>query len=295
LRLLWLYLALTAYFINSIVFIIDKYLLAGHIPKYHAYSFGVAILSLSSLLLLPLGVSWQGLSYFLTAIFSGTAFFIGLVFLYKSIKQSDVSVAATQVGTMGAIFTYVFSTIILKDQLHSVSSFAFIFLILGILLLGKIEKHIFISAILAGVMFGVSYVLLKLSFNEAGFVNGLFWTRIGFVGSAFCSLISSHVRNEVKTVYQHAPNKSKFLFVFNKFLAGIGFIILYFAINLGNVSLVNAMLGIQFLFTFVLVLILRDKVSGIREKLDRTTLAAKLIGITSILAGFIILFVNNNG
>jgi len=291
--LLWLYLALTAYFINSIVFIIDKHLLAGHIPKYHAYSFGVAILSLSSLLLLPLGVSWQGLAYFLIAISSGAAFFVGLMFLYKSIKESDVSVSATQVGTMAAIFTYILSIVILKEPIHLINSFAFIFLILGILLLGKIEKHIFISAILAGLLLGCSYVLLKFTFNEGGFINGLFWTRMGFVGSAFLSLASGHVRYEVKSVYRNAPNRSKFLFVFNKFLAGIGFIILYFSINLGSVSLVNALLGIQFLFTFILVLLLRDRVPGIREKLDKTTLTAKIIGITSVLVGFVILFIKN--
>ena len=292
--MLWLYLALTAYFINAIVFIIDKHLLAGHIPKYHAYSFGVAILSLSSLFLLPFGVTWYGLGYFSVAIASGAAFFAGLMFLYKSIKESDVSVAATQVGTMSAIFTYIFSIIILYSPLHLLNSFAFLFLILGIFLLGKVDKHLFISAILAGLLFGISYVLLKYSFSETGFINGLFWTRIGFVGSAFMSLASGHVRHEVRDSYRQAPNRSKFLFVFNKFLAGIGFIILYFAINLGNVSLVNAMLGIQFLFTFLLVVALRDSVPGIKEKIDKTVLTNKLAGITSVLVGFIILFVNNH-
>src|SRR3989344_4234375 len=101
--MLWLYLALLAYLINAIVFVIDKYLLAGHIPKYHAYAFGVSILSLSSFVLIPFGVSWQGFGYFLIAISSGAAFFVGLMFFYKSIKDSDVSIAATQIGTMSAV------------------------------------------------------------------------------------------------------------------------------------------------------------------------------------------------
>lgn len=291
--MLWLYLALIAYFINSIVFVIDKYLLAGHIPKYHAYAFGVSILSLSAVFLIPFGVSWPGLFYFYLSIFSGGAFFVGLMFLYKSIKESDVSVAATQTGTMGAVFTYIFSIVILKETLPLLNVFAFLFLILGIFLLGKIEKHIFISAVLAGLFFGISYVLLKLLFNETSFVNGLFWTRMGFVGCAFLSLISDHVRTEVKYSLHHAPNKSKFLFVFNKVLAGVGFIILYFAINLGNVSLVNALLGFQFLFTFILVLFLRGRVPGVAENTDKRVLANKLTGITSVLIGFLLLFLSN--
>ena len=293
--MLWLYLALFAYLINATVFVIDKYLLAGHIPKYHAYTFGVAILSLSAVFLIPFGVSWPGYEFLGISLASGSAFFIGLMFLYKTIKGSDVSVAATQVGTMSAIFTYVFSIFILNDSLPLINSIAFIFLVLGIFLLGKLEKHVSMSAILSGLLFGISYVLLKLSFNDAGFINGLFWTRVGFVGAAFSSLMFGNIWEEVKSSYHQAPNKSKFIFIFNKFLAGAGFIILYFAINLGNVSLVNALLGIQFLFTFAIALILKDRIQGIKEKVDKHSIINKIIGITSVLIGFIILFFQGNG
>lgn len=288
--MLWLYLALIAYFINACVFIIDKYLLAAPIPKYHAYAFGVSILSLASLLLIPFGVSWQGTRYFLVALTSGAAFFAGISFLYKTIKESDVSLAATQTGTMGAVFTYIFSVLILKESLPLVNLFAFLFLIGGIFLLGKLQKHIFLTALLSGIFFGLSYVLLKLSFNSSDFVNGLFWTRLGFVGAAFLTLFSGHVRGEIRSSYQNSASRSKALFVFNKFIAGIGFIILYFSIQLGNVSLVNALLGLQFMFTLLLALILRDKVPGIKENLDRSVLAPKLAGITSVLVGLLILF-----
>ncbi|OGN02510.1 MAG: hypothetical protein A2655_02180 [Candidatus Yanofskybacteria bacterium RIFCSPHIGHO2_01_FULL_43_42] len=291
--MIWLYLALLAYFINAVVFVIDKYLLAGHIPKYHAYAFGVAILSLGAVFLIPFGVNLPGFGSFLLMVGAGVVFFAGLLLLYKSIKESDVSIAATQVGTVGAIFTYLFSVIILKEVLSPLNSVAFLFLVSGIFLLGRIEKRVLVWAIFAGVLFGMYYVLLKLSFNTAGFVNGLFWTRVGFVGGAFVSLIFPHVRKEVKFTYDYSPLKSKTLFVFNKLLAAAGFIILYFAINLGNVSLVNGLLGIQFLLTFVLVLFLGGKVSGVQEKTDRATIAHKLSGILVVLVGFLILFVQN--
>ncbi|MDP3792281.1 MAG: hypothetical protein Q8Q89_00985 [bacterium] len=293
--MLWLYLALIAYFINAIVFIIDKYLLVGQIPKYHAYAFGVSILSLASLFLIPFGVSWQGLSYFLIAVSSGAAFFVGLVFFYKVIKQSDISVAATQVGTIAAVFTYIFSVIILKDALSFINLSAFLFFIFGIYLLGRIEKQVFTSAVLAGLLGGIYYVLMKYLFNESDFVNGLFWTRMGFIGSAFISLFSREVRQEVKFSLGHASGKSKFLFVFNKFLAGIGFIILYFSINLGNVSLINALLGVQFLFIFLLAIIFRKRIPEVKEKLNKNILILKTTGIASVALGFLLLFLGNNG
>lgn len=287
--MLWLYLALLAYFINAVVFIIDKYLLAAPIPKYHAYAFGVSILSLSSILLIPFGVSWYGMGYFLTALACGASFFVGISFLYKIIKESDVSVAATQAGTIGAVFTYIFSVLILKESLSVTNLFAFMFLVGGIFLLGKLQKHVFMTALLSGIFFGLSYVLLKLSFNSAGFINGIFWTRLGFVGTAFITLCSRHVREEIKFSYHNASSRSRGLFVLNKFIAGIGFLILYFSIRLGDVSLVNALLGLQFMFTFILAVILKDKLPGIKENLDKPALAFKLVGITFILVGLLIL------
>ena len=293
--MLWLYLALIAYLINAIVFIIDKYLLGGQIPKYHAYAFGVSILSIASLLLIPFGVSWQGFSYFLIAVSSGAAFFVGLIFFYKVIKQSDISVAATQVGTITAVFTYIFSVIILNDIPSFINLLSFVFFVLGIYLLGQTKKRVFISAVMAGLFGGIYFVLMKHLFNSSGFVNGLFWTRIGFIGAAFCSLLSREIRQEIVFSLKHASGKSKFLFVFNKFLAGTGFVILYISISLGNVSLVNALLGVQFLFIFLLALIFGKKVTEIKEKLSNKILISKTVGIISIGIGFLLLFLNNHG
>ena len=288
--MLWLYLSIIAYFINAVVFVIDKYLLAAPIPKYRAYAFGVSVLSLGAVFLIPFGVSWYGLNYFLIAVSAGASFFIGLIFLYRAIRESDISVAATQAGAMGAIFTYVFSIFILKDVLPSLNSLAVILLISGIFLLGKVEKKVFFTAIIAGALFGLYYVLLKLSFNQSDFINGLFWTRVGFVGSAFLSLLWTGTREDIKLSYGNASNRSKLVFVGNKLLAGIGFIILYFAIRLGNVSLVNAMLGFQFMFTFLLAFIFKDKLYGIKENLNRGVIIFKLAGIVSILMGLILLY-----
>jgi drug/metabolite transporter (DMT)-like permease len=282
---------LAAYFINAFVFIIDKYLLASPIPKYHAYAFGVSILSLSSLILIPFGVSWLGIEFLLLALASGACFFIGLMFLYKAVKESDVSVAATQAGVMGAIFTYIFSVLILKETLPLQNIVAFSLLIFGIFLLGKIEKRVFWPAVFSGLFFGLSYVLLKHSFNASDFINGLFWTRMGFVGSAFLSLLFKHVRDEVKFSFHHAPSNSKIIFLLNKALAGIGFVILYFSIRLGNVSIVNALLGFQFMFTFLLATVFREKIPGIKENLNARIIKFKIAGITLILAGLLLLFI----
>ena len=178
--MLWIYLALTAYFVNAIAFVIDKHLLSSSLPRPFAYAFGVSILSILAVVLIPFGVAWLGVQYFFISFVSGTAFFIALFFLYKSIKLSDVSVASINVATLSAIFTYVLSVFILKEKLGTNNGLAFVFLVLGILFLGMIRRDIFRYSILAGLFFGLSLVLLKWTFNYSDFVNGIFCICIVF-------------------------------------------------------------------------------------------------------------------
>jgi len=290
--MLWLYLALIAYSINAVAFIIDKYLLHSPIPKPYSYAFGVSVLSLSSLLLIPFGIHWYGWYYFFIAMSSGLVFFVSLVYLYKAIISSDISVAATQVGTVSAIFTNIFAVLILKEVQSFSSSLAFVFLILGIVLLGKAEKRIIKFAILSGILSGLYFVLVKLTFNLSNYLDGLFWTRIGFVAAAFSSLLMPNSRKEVYNTFKHAPESSKFIFTANKIISGAGFLILYFAIRLGDVAIVNSLTGFQFLFTFILALSLRHRIPGIEEKLNKEILIAKIGGILLISIGFVILFIS---
>lgn len=289
--MIWPYLTLLAYFINAVVFVIDKYLLVGRIPKYHAYTFGVSVLSLVTVVLIPFGVYWPGIYNFFLMMAVGTIFFGGLLFTYKSVKEKDVSVAVTQVGTLSAIFTYIFSVPILRDALSFTGTIAFIFLVFGLFLLGKTERRIFASTVPAGIMFGIYYVLMKYSFNATDFVNGLFWTRIGFVGSAFSSLFFEHVREEVRFTYYHSPVRPKLLLIFNKILAGIGFTILYFAISLGNVTLINGLLGLQFVMIMAITLLLGDKITGLKTA-DHPNMFYKLAGTILILIGLMVLFIS---
>src|SRR3989344_8140891 len=105
----WLYLALLAYFINAVAFVTDKHLLSSRIQSPFSYAFGVSILSSFAFLLVPFGVNWQGYSYLVVSLVSGLAFFVALLFLYKTIIESDISIASTNVGTLTAVFTYIFS------------------------------------------------------------------------------------------------------------------------------------------------------------------------------------------
>ena len=288
--MIWIYLALAAYLLNAIVFVVDKYLLKSPIPKPYAYAFGVSVLSLSAVFLIPFGVDWLGWRFLLIALSSGAVFFVGLVSLYKTVKSAGISVVATQVGTIIAVCTPLFSFLILDEYLSFSNSLALVILVIGLLLVGRVKKHIFWGAVFSGVVFALSSVLLKLSFNMSDFVNGIFWTRMGFVGSAFLVLLIPDSRAEVFSTFKKAPRNSKIIFVANKAMAGVAALFSYLAVRLGSVSLVNSLLGFQFLFVFILAIVLNKRIGGLEDELDSKSLVSRAIGMIFIVAGFILLF-----
>jgi len=288
--MLWIYLAVVAYFFTAITFIIDKYLLALPIPKPFAYAFWVGMLSSPVVLLIPFfSIRLPSLLYFIIAIISGSTFFVGLIFLYKAIQKSDISVASTQVYTITPIFTYIFALIILNESIPKGATLGLFFLIPGILLLGKLGKGIFMYSLTAGVLFGLSFTLLKWTFIQSDIVNGIFWTRLGLVGAALLTLLIASSRKEVLSTFKKSASSSKLILIGNKILGGVGFVLIYIAINLGSVTVVNALLGFQFLFIFLIALVLRNKIPGIKENLRKNTIIQKLLGIILVIMGFFVI------
>ena len=283
----WLYFTILAYLVNAVAFIVDKYLLLFHIPRPFAYAFWVAILSASAVVLLPFGVVAQSVGYLLISLASGGSFFVALIFLYKAIKASDISVASTMSGVATAVFSYFLAIPLLGEPTGVIGFTTIAMLIVGMLFIGRADNRIWPLAIWAGVFFGVSFVLLKISFDLSDFVNGLFWTRVGFVGAALVSLVFGPFRDDVFSSFKGAHPRVGAIFIGNKLLAATGFLILYYAIRLGEVSVVNSLLGFQFLFIFILALLLRSKIPRIEENIGRKHIFYKLVGIGLIVMGFL--------
>lgn len=290
----WIYIALFAYLINAVTFIVDKYILALPVQKPYSYAFWVAILSTPIIFLaFVFPIQIHSLFFLNIALLSGAAFFIGLISLYKAIEKSDVSVASTQTFTFTPIFTYMFASFFLEETLPNGSTLGILLLIPGIFLLGKHgtkqNKNILKYALTGGLFFGLSFTLLKWTFMASDLITGIFWTRIGLISAALISLLNPRIRKEISSSFQKSTSSLKMTLIGNKLLGTVGFLLLYISIGLGSVSLVNALLGFQFLFIFVIALLLRNKVPSLKEDLERRILIQKLIGFALIITGFIVI------
>ncbi len=288
--MIWLYTSLVAYLITAVAFIFDKYLLHAPIPRPFAYSFWVALLSSVALVLIPFGVIIPTPKLFLVSLVSGSTFFISLIFLYRAIRMSEITTVVTKVGALTAVFTFIFSSIILGGfSLNKPHAIALGLMIFGMLILNRFKMKVLGFSVLAGLFSGLSFTFLKWSFNNSDLINGIFWSRIGFIGAALFSLLFVAARKDVLLSFRHSTRSSKYLFLVNKLVAAGGFILLYYAMFKGNSALINGLGGLQYVFVFIMAILFRKIIPGIAENIDKKSLVIKIIGLLCIVDGFIIL------
>ncbi len=291
--MLWIYLAILAYLLNSFVFIIDKNLLLRNVSSPLSYAFYVSILSSFVVLLLPFGVHLLPIPFLVVGLASGLSFFIALFFLYGAIKNIDVLEATSSVGAITALATFVFNFLFLHEKIAGKDFMAFALLVAGALILAyfHLTSRSVVHIISSGVLFGFSYTTLKYFFNSTDFINGLFWSRMGLVGGALFLLLIPPARNKIINSFGSSAPRSKTLFLFNKALAAGAFVILYYSIKIGNVVFVNALQGLQYVAVLLFSFLLGDRFSKLFEKHAREHYWRTILGVIFISAGLFVIFI----
>jgi len=250
--------------------VLDKFLLSSKKVSHPAiYAFYSGLLSLSAFFLFPFGFHMVNLSEAILSIFAGVIFIFGILSLFFAITRNEASQVVPTVGAATPVATYFFSMFLLGEKLGYSQIFGLFALIFGGLLIsleisrkGKKTKKGFFSgfysSILAGVLLAIAFTLFKTLFEHDNFINVYIWTRFGLLAGSVFLLIHPSWRkailNSLKNFKnpQEANKRSGLLFVFNKILGGSGSILLNFAISIGSVTLVNALVSIEYVFIFLL-------------------------------------------
>lgn len=292
----WIYLALLAQLINAFVILLDKFLLASKsITRPLVYVFYVCLLSGIALLILPFGVVlFPTVKVVWLSLVTGAAFAFSIYFLYSALFSADASDVAPAVGAVSALATLFFSFLFLGNALMGNFLLGFGFLVAGMALMSyfRFNRREIGLVVLAGIFFALSTVTIKLLFNATSFWNGFFWSRLGNVAVALPLLLWPVNR---RLFWQNAiasSFKTKLFILASKFLAGAAFLLVLMAIKLGNISLVNAITGTQFVFLLFFALIFTKKFPDFfYETIHRhTAVLQKVIATLLIVAGYFWLF-----
>jgi len=304
----WLTLTIIAQFLNSIVALFDKYFVTSKkITTPILYVFYTGILTiLGTLLYIPSLFGAESLPQFSNiGGLSGFVFFVilcasisqlcALWGLFSALKRNDASDVVPVIGSLSAVVALVIGYIFGATALPIHFTFGFAFLVFGTLLIShlRFSMKTFMYSVVGGVGFALHGLLLKVALLNTSFDTGFFWFAV------MTSLLSGtlfffpYVRKVFfsQTKEKHIKTTGAIL-IGNKIIAGVAGILLIKAIEVGEVSIIQALGGLQFVFLFLIALVFgRITPIDFGENLTRKDIYQKLISIGIISIGFVLLFI----
>jgi len=322
LNIMWLFVAVSSYFINAGVYVADKFLLSKKIHSSVTYAFYVGIWSVFNFVLLAFAPWVPSLRELSVDILAGLLFLVTLIFWYKALHQSEATRVVPIVGALTPIFSFVLSYVFLGDKLSERQFLAFLILIYGGILvsvkrtrfyvlkeawesvknifgdvLGGIHaqyrptRRLIINSATSALFFAAYYVLIKYIYSHQPFIGGFVWSRLGtFLGVLLILLVPDWRRRIMERRQEAKRPKNLSFFLLVRISAAAAFIMLNWAVSLGNVAMINALQGTQYVFLFLLILFLSTKYPKIiKEEMGGGVLLQKIIGIMLISTGLYML------
>ncbi|MBU0722178.1 EamA family transporter [Patescibacteria group bacterium] len=321
---MWLFITVFAYFINAGVYIADKFLLSKKIHSSIAYAFYVGIWSIFNVCLLFFWPWMPNLRELALDLLAGFLFLVTLVFWYKALHQSEASRVVPIVGALVPIFSFILSFIFLGETLNQRQLIAFIVLICGGVLIsikhtkvylykkvitrlrevvGDIfgdvpagaqpTSRLLVNSVAAAAFFAGYYVLMKYIYLNQPFIGSFVYSRLGSFVGVILMLFISEWRYVIFTQQKDVKTpKNLFYFLTIRLFAAAAFIMINWAISLGNVAIVNALQGVQYLFLFIIIILISNKFPKmLNEQLGRGVFIQKLIGTIMVCLGLYLFIV----
>lgn len=305
----WLSLTIIAQILNSIVAIFDKYLVTSkRVTTPTLYVFYTGVLAFLGILIyipalftpnLPLpkfsNIEILSSGLFVTLIFACILQLIALWGLFSSLKKNDASDVVPVIGSFSAIIALLVGYLFFNLALPFHFTIGFTLLVFGTAFIShmRFSKKTVLLVLLSGASFALYNILLKEVIVSTSFDTGFFWMTIFTTIFSLTLLFSKKIRAAFHTnrKERHIKTTGTVLFL-SKILAGVAGILLIKAAELGEVSLVQSLGGLQFVFLFLFAVIIGPLTPvDFGENIKRKDLYIKLVAITIIVLGFVLLFI----
>lgn len=293
----WILFAVLGQLLNAVAVFIDRYMLTQKrgIGSPIVYAFYVSLLSGFVIVLVPFGlISMPSFITIQFALASAASFIVALILLYDSLKKGTASDVMPVITAFSAFSSFIFAFVWLDEDLPAMFSVAVILFIVGTLLISRFRftSRVFAHVTVSGILFGVSAFAIKLLFLQASFWDGFFWSRMAnVIGAIFLLMWPGNIQK----IFHGTKNTShgtRLLVIGNKTLAGVAGALIFLAISMGHVSVVNAMSGLQFAFLLGLAFLFSHRFPNVlRGEIHHDGRGHKLAGIACIIAGLVALFI----
>ncbi len=308
----WILLAVAAQFLNAVVAIIDKRIVSDEklLPRPFVYAFYTCLISgmwivvyLFSLLPLPFNgmhipsfdnVVRPTLEVVALAFLASYTFFMALVSMFTAFQKSDASDVVPVIGAVSTIASFGLAYFFLGTEItHN--------FVLGVFILAAgtflVSRYNFpfktaLIAMHAGVFFALHYIAIKGLFLITSFDDAFFWSRVTFMLFALSLLMVPTYYEKIKTQTKSTSSKAGILILFNKIAAGVSTILVLKATDMGDVAVVQALGGLQFVFILILgIFFTLTPVKNVGcETYQKDSILRKALFVSVIAVGFIVLF-----
>lgn len=294
-----IFLTIFQYLIQSLVDLMDKFLISARKIEPISYTFYTVVTGLALLLAWPFVFGVLALKFVLLNLLSGVLFSVAMYIFFKALSEGEASRVIPFIFGLVPVFDILISYLTGKNLLTINQVSAVIVLIPGAFLLSYQKtknwaSHIRIK-IFSAFLFSSYYALWQYSSQTGNVLNNLMWNRLGAALILILALIVPSFR---KKVFKHDEIKHKkstsVIFVFKQFLGGLNFIFLHALYSIGTVSIsiINALQGFRYVFLLAISMLLSKKRRHIiEEDAGGKTLWQKSFGIILIFCGVILLFI----
>ncbi len=307
----WILLATVGQFLNAIVAIFDKYIVSDEnvMPRPFVYAFYSCLVTGAWIFIFFLGwipgLSGSGIPSFANvqspslqvvamSFLAAYTFFIALVSMFDALKRADASNAMPIIGSVSALSSFGLSYLFLGAQLSENFVIGVVLLSVGTMLVAQtlpridIVLHVFHS----GLFFALHYITMKGLFEETSFDDGFFWSRIGFVLFTLSLLLVPEYYKKIKEQTQGTSKKAGIIVLLAKILAGVAAFMLLKATDLGEVSVVQALDGLRYVFILLITMLFAHWLpdSATDRDMRPGVFFRKMLYVVVILVGFFVLF-----
>jgi drug/metabolite transporter (DMT)-like permease len=307
----WILLASIGQFLNAVVAIIDKYIVSDEnaLPRPFVYAFysclltgGWAFIYFAGLLpgLAELGapsfanIQAPTLVVVAMAFLAAYTFFLALVSMFDALKHADASNVMPIIGSVSALSAFGMSYLFLDVSLPANFIWGVVILASGTLLVAQTlpRSSVTLHVIHAGLFFGLHAITMKGLFLETSFDDGFFWSRVAFVLFALSLLLIPAYLDKIRAQTKETSKKTGGIVLVAKILAGVAAFLLLKATDMGEVSVVQALDGLKFVFILIISILFAQWLPDSATDRDTRpgTFFRKLLFVIVIMVGFIMLF-----
>jgi uncharacterized membrane protein len=220
-------------------------------------------------------------------------FFYALVSLYSALRDSDTSDVLPVVGSVAAVITFLLSLLVFRENLSHNFFVGFVFLVLGTLLIStmRLSREALMQSINAGVMFAINAAMMKAMFSVSSFDHAFYWSKMGLLVFLGSLLLVPRYARKLSENTKRTKKSSSLWVIGNTAFAGIATFMVLKSIEIGNVSVIQALGGLKFAFVIIISVLFGKYIP--KEAGENNTLkdiVQKGVAIAIILFGFFYLF-----